>query len=215
MRNNGLWFRKCGDKTRKVSKMEASSEIINIVIFLLIIKLVYTKVQKSKTESIIQELVSKIQELTPMKERSEDNDELRFSNHTKMIQNNRKIATLVPECIDSIKENQSIVYDGLSKHNAIVEYLNNEIPVLANICVHESDIVQLSDQLFAINDKYVSDLSQVKENIIQNSVALEEIISQQDLSKQKIGEFISYLKNQMRTFDGHISVINKKIKEDY
>ena len=119
------------------------------------------------------------------------------------------------ECIDSIKENQSIVYDGLSKHNAIVEYLNNEIPVLANICVHESDIVQLSDQLSAINDKYVSDLSQVKENIIQNSVALEEIISQQDLSKQKIGEFISYLKNQMRTFDGHISVINKKIKEDY
>ena len=67
--------------------MVASNEIISIVIFLLIIRMVYTKVQKTKTESMIGDLVSRIQQLTPMKERSDGSDELRFESHKQMIQN--------------------------------------------------------------------------------------------------------------------------------
>ena len=75
------------------------NEIVNLVIFLLIIKLVYTKIQKSKTESVIKDLVEKIHQLEPMKERSKDNDELRFSSHSQMIKNNKRVAALVPRSI--------------------------------------------------------------------------------------------------------------------
>ena len=195
--------------------MVASNEIINVVIFLLIIKLIYTKIQKSKTESIIEELVSKIQQLTPMKDRSEENDELRFSSHSQMIQNNRKIASLVPEHINSIIENQSTVIKDLNTQNQITEHLNSQIIALDSYSINETDINELSNQLVNINEKYMTDLDQISTNLSQNSVTIGELISQQDMSKQKIGEFITYLNNKMGVIDDYIRVINRKIKEDY
>ncbi len=215
MRKIGLWFRKCGDKTRKVSKMVVSNEIINVVIFLLIIKLIYTKIQKSKTESVIEELVSKIQQLAPMKDRSEDNDKLRFTSHSQMIQNNRKIASLVPEYINSIKENQSTVIKELNRQNQITEYLNSQVTVLDSYSINETDVNELSNQLVNINEKNMTDLDQISTNLSLNSVTISELISQQDMSKQKIGEFITYLNNKMGVIDDYIRVINRKIKEDY
>lgn len=215
MRKIGLWFRKCGDKTRKVSKMVVSNEIINVVIFLLIIKLIYTKIQKSKTESVIEELVSKIQQLAPMKDRSEDNDKLRFTSHSQMIQNNRKIASLVPEYINSIKENQSTVIKELNRQNQITEYLNSQITVLDSYSINETDVNELSNQLVNINERNMTDLDQISTNLSLNSVTISELISQQDMSKQKIGEFITYLNNKMGVIDDYIRVINRKIKEDY
>jgi hypothetical protein len=215
MRKIGLWFRKCEDKTRKVSKMVANSEIMNVVIFLLIIKLIYTKIQKSKTESIIEELVSKIQQLTPMKDRSEENDDLRFSSHSQMIQNNRKIASLVPEYINSIIENQSTVIKDLNTQNQITEHLNSQIIALDSYSINETDINELSNQLANINEKYMTDLDQISTNLSQNSVTIGKLISQQDISKQKIGEFITYLNNKMGVIDDYIRIINRKIKEDY
>ena len=195
--------------------MVASNEIISIVIFLLIIRMVYTKVQKTKTESMIGDLVSRIQQLTPMKERSDGSDELRFESHKQMIQNNKKIASLVPDYIESIRENQSTVVKGLVKQNDVIDILNNGMTAIDGRSIHEADIHELSNKLVSFDEKYVTNLDQISANLKENSVTIEELISQQDLSKQKIGEFISYLNNRMDVINDYIRVINRKIKEDY
>ena len=61
----------------------------------------------------------------------------------------------------------------------------------------------------------MTDLDQISTNLSLNSVTISELISQQDMSKQKIGEFITYLNNKMGVIDDYIRVINRKIKEDY
>lgn len=195
--------------------MVASNEIISIVIFLLIIRMVYTKVQKTKTESMIGDLVSRIQQLTPMKERSDGSDELRFESHKQMIQNNKKIASLVPGYIESIRENQSTVVEGLVKQNDVIDILNNGMTAIDGRSIHEADIHELSNKLVSFDEKYVTNLDQISANVKENSVTIEELISQQDLSKQKIGEFISYLNSRMDVINDYIRVINRKIKEDY
>ena len=195
--------------------MVASNEIISIVIFLLIIRMVYTKVQKTKTESMIGDLVSRIQQLTPMKERSDGSDELRFESHKQMIQNNKKIASLVPGYIESIRENQSTVVKGLVKQNDVIDILNNGMTAIDGRSIHEADIHELSNKLVSFDEKYVTNLDQISANVKENSVTIEELISQQDLSKQKIGEFISYLNSRMDVINDYIRVINRKIKEDY
>jgi len=195
--------------------MVASNEIISIVIFLLIIRMVYTKVQKTKTESMIGDLVSRIQQLTPMKERSDGSDELRFESHKQMIQNNKKIASLVPDYIESIRENQSTVVKGLVKQNDVIDILNNGMTAIDGRSIHEADIHELSNKLVSFDEKYVTNLDQISANLKENSVTIEELISQQDLSKQKIGEFISYLNSRMDVINDYIRVINRKIKEDY
>ncbi len=195
--------------------MVASNEIISIVIFLLIIRMAYTKMQKSKTESMIGDLVSRIQQLTPMKKRSDGNDDLRFSSHSQMIQNNKKIAALVPDYIESIRENQSTMVKGLVKQNNIIEILNELITAIDGRSIHETDIHELSNKLVSFDEKYVTNLDQISANLKENSVTIEELISQQDLSKQKIGEFISYLNSRMDVINDYIRVINRKIKEDY
>lgn len=195
--------------------MVASNEIISIVIFLLIIRMAYTKIQKSKTESMIGDLVSRIQQLTPMKKRSDGNDDLRFSSHSQMIQNNKKIAALVPDYIESIRENQSTMVKGLVKQNNVIEILNDLITAIDERSIHETDIHELSNKLVSFDEKYVTNLDQISANLKENSVTIEELISQQDLSKQKIGEFISYLNSRMDVINDYIRVINRKIKEDY
>ena len=195
--------------------MVATNEIISIVIFLLIIRMVYTKVQKTKTESMIGDLVSRIQQLTPMKERSDGSDELRFESHKQMIQNNKKIASLVPDYIESIRENQSTVVKGLVKQNDVIDILNNGMTAIDGRSIHEADIHELSNKLVSFDEKYVTNLDQISANVKENSVTIEELISQQDLSKQKIGEFISYLNSRMDVINDYIRVINRKIKEDY
>tara|TARA_B100000035_G_C20880473_1_gene500321 strand:- start:192 stop:779 length:588 start_codon:yes stop_codon:yes gene_type:complete len=195
--------------------MVASNEIISIVIFLLIIRMAYTKIQKSKTESMIGDLVSRIQQLTPMKKRSDGNDDLRFSSHSQMIQNNKKIAALVPDYIESIRENQSTMVKGLVKQNNVIEILNDLITAIDGRSIHETDIHELSNKLVSFDEKYVTNLDQISANLKENSVTIEELISQQDLSKQKIGEFISYLNSRMDVINDYIRVINRKIKEDY
>ena len=195
--------------------MVASNEIISIVIFLLIIRMVYTKVQKTKTESMIGDLVSRIQQLTPMKERSDGSDELRFKSHKQMVQNNKKIASLVPDYIESIRENQSTVVKGLVKQNDVIDILNNGMTAIDGRSIHEADIHELSNKLVSFDEKYVTNLDQISANLKENSVTIEELISQQDLSKQKIGEFISYLNSRMDVINDYIRVINRKIKEDY
>ena len=150
-----------------------------------------------------------------MKNRSEDNDKLRFTSHSQMIQNNRKIASLVPEYINSIKENQSTVIKELNRQNQITEYLNSQVTVLDSYSINETDVNELSNQLVNINEKNMTDLDQISTNLSLNSVTISELISQQDMSKQKIGEFITYLNNKMGVIDDYIRVINRKIKEDY
>ena len=171
--------------------------------------------QKSKTESMIGDLVSRIQQLTPMKKRSDGNDDLRFSSHSQMIQNNKKIAALVPDYIESIRENQSTMVKGLVKQNNIIEILNELITAIDGRSIHETDIHELSNKLVSFDEKYVTNLDQISANLKENSVTIEELISQQDLSKQKIGEFISYLNSRMDVINDYIRVINRKIKEDY
>lgn len=177
--------------------------------------MVYTKVQKTKTESMIGDLVSRIQQLTPMKERSDGSDELRFESHKQMIQNNKKIASLVPGYIESIRENQSTVVEGLVKQNDVIDILNNGMTAIDGRSIHEADIHELSNKLVSFDEKYVTNLDQISANVKENSVTIEELISQQDLSKQKIGEFISYLNSRMDVINDYIRVINRKIKEDY
>ena len=58
------------EQYKKGGKMVASNEIISIVIFLLIIRMAYTKIEKIN-ESMIGDLISRIQQLTPMKKRSD------------------------------------------------------------------------------------------------------------------------------------------------
>ncbi len=195
--------------------MVASNEIISIVIFLLIIRMVYTKMQKTKTESMIDDLVSMMQQLEPMRERADGNDELRFKSHKQMVQNNKKIASLVPDYIESITENQSTVVKGLVKQNDVIETLNNSMTAIDGRSIHETDIHELSNKLVSFDEKYVTNLDQISANLKENSVTIEELISQQDLSKQKIGEFISYLNSRMDVINDYIRVINRKIKEDY
>lgn len=195
--------------------MIAMNEIVNLVIFLLIIKLVYTKIQKSKTESVIKDLVEKIHQLEPMKERSKDNDELRFSNHSQMIKNNKRVAALVPDQFDSIRDNQSAVIRGLKHQNETIEVLSNRISTLINSSISERSITELSNQLTDINQRYVSDLTQLRENANDNSVIIAEVADQQTVSKQRLGEFITYLKNELRVINDHIIVIKRKIREDY
>ena len=195
--------------------MVASNEIISIVIFLLIIRMVYTKMQKTKTESMIGDLVSMIQQLEPMRERSDRSDELRFESHKQMVQNNKKIASLVPDYIESIRENQSTMVKGLVKQNNIIEILNELITAIDGRSIHETDIHELSNKLVSFDEKYVTNLDQISANLKENSVTIVELISQQDLSKQKIGEFISYLNSRMDVINDYIRVINRKIKEDY
>ncbi len=195
--------------------MVASNEIISIVIFLLIIRMVYTKMQKTKTESMIDDLVSMMQQLEPMRERADGNDELRFKSHKQMVQNNKKIASLVPDYIESIRENQSTVVKGLVKQNDVIETLNNSMTAIDGRSIHETDIHELSNKLVSFDEKYVTNLDQISANLKENSVTIEELISQQDLSKQKIGEFISYLNSRMDVINDYIRVINRKIKEDY
>ena len=195
--------------------MVASNEIISIVIFLLIIRMVYTKMQKTKTESMIGDLDSVIQELESMRERSNGSDELRFKSHKQMVQNNKKIASLVPDYIESIRENQSTVVKGLVKQNDVIDILNNGMTAIDGRSIHETDIHELSNKLVSFDEKYVTNLDQISANLKENSVTIEELISQQDLSKQKIGEFISYLNSRMDVINDYIRVINRKIKEDY
>ena len=164
---------------------------------------------------MIGDLVSRIQQLTPMKKRSDGNDDLRFSSHSQMIQNNKKIAALVHDYIESIRENQSTMVKGLVKQNNVIEILNDLITTIDGRSIHETDIHELSNKLVSFDEKYVTNLDQISANLKENSVTIEELISQQDLSKQKIGEFISYLNSRMDVINDYIRVINRKIKEDY